>query len=583
MARSARTRFHSSWPMVLGLIGLGLMAIDLALSWQGYAAWFQAGYLLLAAVMGLGQAWRALEQHGRIAAQPRARLWIVGLSFGLLGYYLLAPTLAEVPTPRFPLGLFFLAVTLIEIQRRNFFADQLTLQPATLFVGSFALLILLGSVALLLPGSTHQPITWLDALFTATSAVCVTGLTVLDTGADFTLQGQILILLLIQLGGLGMMTFTSFFSFFFKGQTSIQERLSLMDLDQTSLQEMRRFVIYIVLFTLALEAFGGVMIWLSVVDKHPDYQDSEVFFAIFHSISAFCNAGFSTLGGSLAEGSFQENYVLHGWVSLLFVLGGLGYFVTFGLMQDSRERLHQLWSRWRGADRQNQPLLRKGTRLNSRLTLVVTLLLLTVGTLVCLGLEWNGVLQQHEDLGAKLMTAFFTAATPRTAGFNTVDTAALSGGMLMVTIMLMWIGSGPGSTGGGIKTTTFALIGLNILAVGRGQARLRVAGREVSYQSLRRAFAVVSLSLIGMALGTLTIALLQPELRPLPILFECVSAYSTVGLSLGITGELGPGSRAVIIVLMFVGRVGALSILINLLRQVEVARYRLPEEDVFIN
>jgi len=569
--------------MVLGLTGLGSMAVDLSLGTGNYATWFRMGYLLITAVMGLWQAWCLLAQLGRAGASSRSRLWIGGLALGLLGYYWLAPALAELATPRYPLGLFFLTVTLVEVRRRHFFADQLTLQPATLFVGSFALLILLGSLALLLPGSTHQPITWLDSLFTATSAVCVTGLSVLDTGGDFTLQGQILILLLIQLGGLGMMTFTSFFSFFFKGQTSIQERLSLMDLTQTSLNEMRRFVIYIVLFTLVLEAIGGVMIWLSVVGQHPDRAGSDVFFAIFHSISAFCNAGFSTLGGSLAEGSFQTNYALHGWVALLFVLGGLGYFVSFGLMQDARERLHQLWSRWRGADRQNQPLLRKGTRLNSRLTLVVTLLLLTAGTLICLGLEWNGVLQKHQGLGAKLMTAFFTAATPRTAGFNTVDNAALSGGMLIVIIMLMWIGSGPGSTGGGIKTTTFALIGLNVLAVGRGQVHLRVAGREVSSYSLQRAFAVVSLSLIGIALGTFTIVLLQPELRLLPVLFECVSAYSTVGLSLGITGELGLGSRAVIILLMFVGRVGALSILINLLRQVEVTRYRLPEEDVFIN
>ena len=221
--------------------------------------------------------------------------------------------------------------------------------------------------------------------------------------------------------------------------------------------------------------------------------------------------------------------------------------------------------------------------ISTRLVLKVTALLIVVGTVAIMVFEWNGALAEHPTWWGRFTTAFMTGVTPRTAGFNVVDYGALSVPTLMITLLLMYIGASPGSTGGGIKTTTFAVATLNIFATARGRRRVEFSGREISNLSIRRAFAAIVLSLVFLGLSITTIASLEKELGLLPIAFECFSAFSTVGLSMNLTGQLGDPARLALVVVMFVGRVSALTLLVGVLRQVQVTPYRYPKEDILIN
>jgi Trk-type K+ transport system membrane component len=221
--------------------------------------------------------------------------------------------------------------------------------------------------------------------------------------------------------------------------------------------------------------------------------------------------------------------------------------------------------------------------ISTRLVLKVTAMLIVVGTVAIMVFEWNGALAEHPTWWGRFTTAFMTGVTPRTAGFNVVDYGALSVPTLMITLLLMYIGASPGSTGGGIKTTTFAVATLNIFATARGRRRVEFSGREISNLSIRRAFAAIVLSLVFLGLSITTIASLEKELGLLPIAFECFSAFSTVGLSMNLTGQLGDPARLALVVVMFVGRVSALTLLVGVLRQVQVTPYRYPKEDILIN
>jgi len=217
------------------------------------------------------------------------------------------------------------------------------------------------------------------------------------------------------------------------------------------------------------------------------------------------------------------------------------------------------------------------------LVLKVTALLIVIGTVAVMVFEWNGVLAEHSSWWGRFSTAFFTGVTPRTAGFNVVDYGSLTVPTLMVTLLLMYIGASPGSTGGGIKTTTFAVATLNIFATARGRRRIEFSGREISNLSIRRAFAAIVLSLVFLGLSITTIASLEKGVGLMPIAFECFSAFSTVGLSMNLTGQLGDPARIALVLVMFVGRVSALTLLVGVLRQVNVSPYRYPKEDILIN
>lgn len=452
-----------------------------------------------------------------------------------------------------------------------------------LFAGSFAIIILAGSFLLTLPLATTNGISYIDALFTATSAVSVTGLAVLNTGVDFTLFGQSVILLLIQLGGLGILTFTSFFAYFFQSGSSFKEGMYLQDMiSSDSLGDVWGLILRIVGFTLSFELAGAVLIFWAVQPVAGDMNIWEqLFFSIFHSVSAFCNAGFSTLGNSLYEGAFRFNYGMHWVVAILLIFGGLGFKIIFNafkfIQTYLKRRISAIFNR--------KPFVMpvRLVTLDARIVLTTTGLLIGIGTIFFFIAEYNHTLAEHSSFFGKFTTAFFGAVTPRTAGFNSVDMAALSMPAVMLTLLLMWIGASPGSTGGGIKTSTFALATLNILAIARGRRRIEIASRQVSSLAVNRAFAIISLSLIVLGLSVFFVMLFDPHLGLLNAAFECFSAYSTVGLSLGITATLSTPSKIVILLTMFIGRIGAINILVGMMRQMNREYYHFPKENIVIN
>lgn len=456
------------------------------------------------------------------------------------------------------------------------------INPAQLFILSFILIVLVGTALLMVPNATYNGISLVDALFTSTSAVCVTGLIVVDTGQHFTTFGLVVIVVLIQIGGLGIMTFTSYFSYFFRGGSSYETQLLLKDV--TSAEKITDVFITlkkIILITFAIELVGAVGIYFSLDRSILTSFSDRAFFAIFHTVSGFCNAGFSTLTNSLYETGFRFNYPLHLIIAFLFILGGIGFPIIFNMYRYIR---HLLVNRvlYRFMFRKEPVYLPWVININTRIVVVTTSILIVTGTLFFYLFEYNNTLAEHQGYG-KWVTAFFGAVTPRTAGFNSVDTSALHFSTIMIVFLLMWIGASPGSTGGGIKTSTFAIGTLNYFSLARGKDRIEVFNREISNTSVRRAFAIISLSLVVIGTAVFLIASFDQEKNLLSIAFECFSAYSTVGLSLGITSQLSEASKLVMIATMFIGRVSMLTILIALLRKVKHLKYRYPTEEILIN
>ena len=454
------------------------------------------------------------------------------------------------------------------------------INPAQLFILSFLSIILIGTFLLMLPNSTYQGISFIDALFTATSAVCVTGLIVVDTGSYFTPLGQTIILSLIQIGGLGIMTFASYFSYFFRGNTTYENQIILRDMTNAEkLGEVFSTLKKIILVTFSIEAVGCLIIYYSL-DKNvlPGTSD-RLFFSIFHAVSAFCNAGFSTLSSSLYQIEFRFNYLLHLTIAGLFIIGGLGFPIVFNLLKYLKYLFAKRLFRIGKKSNLHIPWI---INLNTRIVIITSLILTITGTLLFFVLEYNNTLAEHNGFG-KIVTAFFGATTPRTAGFNSVDTASLSFPTLMIIFLLMWIGASPASTGGGIKTSTFAIALLNCLNVAKGKTRLEIYRRQIADVSIRRAFAIMFLSLLIIGLAVFLISAFDSEKELLSIAFECFSAYSTVGLSVGITSSLSEPSKLVIIFVMFIGRVSMLSILIALVKKSEQRNYRYPTEEILIN
>ncbi|WP_066223172.1 TrkH family potassium uptake protein [Formosa haliotis] len=487
------------------------------------------------------------------------------------------PPVEQLMRPKvvFELGLFFYLLI-----RLTFFIKyiyKIYFNPAILFVGSFFILILIGALLLMLPRVTVNGISFIDALFTATSAICVTGLAVLDTGKDFTELGQTLIIILIQIGGLGILTFTSFFAYFFKENSSYRESMYMKDYTSTeNLQDVFKITAQIVGFTLALELVGAILIYLSI--DTISTIDNKIFFSIFHSISAFCNAGFSTSSSSFYEPTLRYDYSLQWVLMLLIVIGGIGYSFIFNSFSYLKRSFLNLFRK----KNKLKTTVRVFT-LNSKITIVTTSILLVVGFIFFYFSEANFSLQDHDSAYGKITTAMFSSVTPRTAGFNTVDYTQVATPSLLFVILLMWIGASPGSTGGGIKTSTFAIATLNILATARGKKRIELNTREISSSTVNRAFSIICISLITIGTAILLLLFFEPDKDLLAIAFECFSAYSTVGLSLNLTPTLSDPSKYVIIAVMFVGRIGLLNLLFGMLGQVEQKFYQYPQENILIN
>lgn len=467
---------------------------------------------------------------------------------------------------------------------REFFELKLTLNrtflnPAQLFIFSFFIVILLGAFLLMLPNAANEKISFLDALFTSTSAVCVTGLIVVDTATYFTTFGQAIILMLIQVGGLGILTFASYFSYFFKGVTTYENQLTLSEMTNSrKVGEVFRTLKYIILITLTIEGVSALFIFASLENTPFSSFTDKAFFSVFHAVSAFCNAGFSTLTNGIYEEGYRFNYAFQLVLIFSFVFGGLGFPIVANMLEYVKHNIRLIFLN-NSHIKTHRPWV---LNINSRITLITTIALMVAGFILFFLFEYHHTLSGHSWWG-KIVTALFGATTPRTAGFNSVDMTALSFPTIMITFLLMWIGASPASTGGGIKTSTFAIATLNILSLAKGKDRIEIYRREIADISVKRAFATISLSLIVIGVGIMFITVSDPEKGLLNIAFECFSAYSTVGLSLGITAGLSDIGKLVIIAIMFVGRVSMLTIIIAFFKKVKHKNYRYPNEEITIN
>lgn len=455
--------------------------------------------------------------------------------------------------------------------------------PSLILAVSFFIIILVGTGLLMLPRCTISGISWVDSLFISTSAVCVTGLTSVDLTTTFTTEGFIVILLLIQIGGLGVMTLTSFFALFFMGNTSLYNQLVVRDMvNSKSLGSLLSTLLYTLGFTLVIETMGMITIWLSIHGTMDMNLEEELAFAVFHSISAFCNAGFSTLPGNLGNPLMMNNHNLfYALISILVILGGIGFPILVNLKEIIFYRLKRM----------TQFLLRKNKvsaksvqlyNLNTRIVVTMTFLLLAAGTLILLAFEWNHAFVGM-SIAEKCTHAFFNAACPRTAGFSSVDFSLFGIQSILIYILLMWIGGGAQSTAGGIKVNAFAVVILNLAAVIRGSQRVEVHGRELAHDSIRRSNATVVMSLIILFVSIFLLSWLEPTLPLLSLTFEAVSALSTVGSSLNLTPLLQESSKLVIVVLMFVGRVGLITMMLGIVKQKKNTKYKYPSDNIIIN
>lgn len=457
--------------------------------------------------------------------------------------------------------------------------------PSLILAVSFLVIILIGTGLLSLPRSTVDGVvlSWVDALFTSTSAVCVTGLVPVDVSTTFTPMGLTIIILLIQVGGLGVMTLTSFFAMFFMGNTSLYNQLVVRDMvSSNSLSSLLSTLLYILGFTLVIEGIGMLSIWLSIHGTLGMSLEEELAFSAFHSISAFCNAGFSTLPGNLGNPMLMTGHnSLYISVSLLIILGGIGFPILVNIKDIMLYYLKRFW-RFLHTLKLDKHKRQHLYVLNTKIVLIVTLLLLIVGTLAVAAFEWNGSFAGM-SFADKWTQAFFNATCPRTAGFNSVDLTTLSVQTILIYIFLMWIGGAAQSTAGGIKVNAFAVVVLNLIAVLRGTERVEVFGRELSHDSIRRSNATVVMSLGVLFLFIFILSMLEPKMSVMTLTFECVSALSTVGSSLNATPLLRDESKLLVALLMFVGRVGLITLMLGIVKRKKNTKYRYPSDDIIIN
>ena len=431
----------------------------------------------------------------------------------------------------------------------------------------FLAVILAGTVLLALPVAARdgRSIGLFDSLFTATSAVCVTGLVAVDTGTTFSLFGQVVLMVLIQVGGLGFMVFATMIMVMLGRRISLKGRMLIREsMNCASLSDLSGLTRLYLLLALGIELLGAGLLSIRFIPMYGLWRG--LWMALFHSVSAFCNAGFDLFGGYSSLTAFARDPLVLLTVALLIVLGGLGFSVILEALRNRQGF--------------------RGLTLHARIVLMLTPVLLLAGTGFYLLAEWRsaGTLGAL-GAGDRVLNAFFQSVTMRTAGFNTVDLACMKDGSKLFSSLLMTIGASPASTGGGMKTTTVAVFALLMLSVVKGESEVNIARRRLSGDVVRRALAVVALYCTMLIVGSLAVSLIEDGRFALSdVFFEASSAMGTVGVSSIGTPNLRPASRAVLLPMMFLGRIGPLTLAIAVARRQGNARKpsKYPEEKIMI-
>jgi trk system potassium uptake protein len=433
----------------------------------------------------------------------------------------------------------------INIIEFNVLRKRLKITPTQLIVASFATLIFFGAFLLNLPIASRngQPVGFINAIFTATSAVCVTGLVVVDTGTHWTAFGQVIIVSLIQIGGLGIMTMSTMLALLVGRRITLRERLLIQEsLNQFDLEGLVRLTKNIIITTFAIELLGAIMYSLVFI---PEYGINKgIAFGVFHSIAAFCNAGFDIIGDFRSFTPYVNNYIININAMALIVIGGLGFSVWTDIYQIFRDRS-----------------LRNIT-LHSKVVLATTIFLILFGAIFIFVSEFNnpGTIKNLPFSG-KVLASFFHSVSPRTAGINTLDMIALTTPTKFMTIILMFIGGSPGSTAGGIKTATAAILVLTVIAVIKGKEEPEVYERRIPNYLVYRAMAVAAISLGLVVLVTMVLSITE-NADFMTLLFETTSAFGTVGLTLNYSPNLSWIGKLIISITMFAGRVGPLTLVL---------------------
>lgn len=494
-----------------------------------------------------------------------------------------APSKAEaVEVRHFAVGIYLVIQVVAKLCRTSVNMAASGKNPTKTLIISFLVLIISGAGLLMLPrASTGDNLSFVDALFTATSATCVTGLIVKDTGQDFSLMGQIVILTLIQLGGLGIVVFGAVFALLLGQALSLRESVVMQDLlSARTLSRIGNIIVFIFIGTFIIEAVGAFSL-LGMWNDVPGNIHQQWFCSIFHSISAFCNAGFSLFNKSFIE--YNRSWQVYLVICPLIILGGLGFGVLYDLVTTATDRVKRILKKLFFKRYRLSMETPKRLRLQTKIVLSVSACLIVLGMLAILVLE-RYASGSNSPEKTSVLGALFQSVTARTAGFNTVDISAMSASSKFILILLMFIGGSPGSTAGGIKTVTLAVVVMTAIAALRKRQEVEMFKRSVRIVVVGRAVTVTLLFLAVLFTATLALSISENS-QPFTmsdIMFEASSALGTVGLTTGITASLTSAGKFIIIATMLIGRLGPLTLLAALTFDIKPARYNYPDEAVIV-
>lgn len=492
-----------------------------------------------------------------------------GLSYFLVGHPLLEKLLIRLgignyrDVYHFSILFFLLIFSSIELIRSINSIYTSKLKPTTLFIYSFVILILGGGLLLTLPGfnKTGIPLNFVDAVFTSASASCVTGLTVVNTYTFFNIKGQIVILCLIQMGGIGILTFASFFASFIKKGIGVRHQIAMNELlDSENLSGSFYLIKRILVMTFVIEALGALGIYVLWGDYQFGSPGMKIYASVFHSISAFCNAGFSTLEYNFETPLVTDLYMLHIFMGVLIFFGGLGFPVIRDIFSPEklRERLKEPWRDW---------------KLSSKVAVYTSIILIVVGMASFYFIYTKDKYANVSTIG-QIGITFFQSVNLRTSGFNSINLEHLPDPLLMISIFLMFIGASSASTGGGIKTSTFVVMMVSVIGTIRGKKEMTLGKRTIAIELIYKAFAVVIFSGLFVLLVITVLSFLEPDISLIRLAYEAVSSFATVGLSTGITANLSDAGKMLLTFTMFVGRVGIVTLAYSLSTKTLASDYR---------
>ena len=443
------------------------------------------------------------------------------------------------------------------------FKKNTKLKGVQILALGFLAVILIGALILTLPISSASGETtdFLDALFTSTSAVCVTGLVTLDTGTHWSMFGQTIIMLLIEIGGLGFMSFTTLIAIILGKKITLRDRLILQDAMNTfSIQGLVKMVQYVLTFTVTVQLSGALLFSTQFIPQYGIFKG--LFYSLFHSISAFCNAGFDLFGNFSSLTSYSSNWVVILVASALVIIGGIGFAVWIEIY--------------------NFKSIKK-LSLHSKMVILVTAVLIVGGTILMFIFEHNNPnTLANMNMGDKVVNSFFAAVTPRTAGFNSISTDGMTNAGNLLTIILMFIGGSPGSTAGGIKTTTIGVLLVTVICVIKGRDDAEVFKKRFPKELIYKAFTLFFIGGFLVIGATMLLSYTEQGASFLSLLYETTSAFGTVGLTVGLTQQLSEVGKVLIMIMMYLGRVGPLTVVLSLMRNKNNNGVRYPEGKILI-